>query len=90
MSIESGGSREIIRLPESICRELLDYAKRQKIQRGSIFRIRDDVPMGRSNVTISIWQLCVAAGVPEEKGSSRCLQKLYQTTRRASSAVSPC
>ena len=35
MSIESGGSREIIRLPESICRELLDYAKRQTSGRKS-------------------------------------------------------
>lgn len=37
--------------------------------------------MGRSNVTIGIWQLYVAADVPKEKGSPRCLRKLYQTTR---------
>lgn len=81
LSIGSGCSREIIRLPESICRELLDYAKRQKIQSGPIFRTRDGEPMRRSNATISIRQLCVAAGVPEKKGSPRCLRKLYQTTR---------
>ena len=36
--------------------------------------------MGRSNVTIGIRPLCVAAGVPEEMGSSQCLRKLYQST----------
>ena len=36
--------------------------------------------MSRSNVTTGIRQLCVAAQVPEEKGSPRCLKKLYQTT----------
>ena len=37
--------------------------------------------MDRSNVTARIRRLCLAAGVPEEKGSPRCLRKLYQATR---------
>ena len=81
LSIGSGGSREIVRLPVSICRELLNYAKQEKIQGGPIFCTRDGMPMSRNNVTISIRQLCVGAGVPEEKGSPRCLRKLYQSTR---------
>lgn len=76
-----GNSREIIRLPVSICRELLGYAERKNIRSGPIFRTRDGMPISRNNVTISIRQLCVAAGVPEEKGSPRCLRKLYQSTR---------
>ena len=68
-------------LRRAICRELLDHAKRQKIQRGSIFHTWDGASMRRSNVAISIRQLCVAVGVPEEKGSPRCLRKLYQPTR---------
>lgn len=81
LSVDYNCSREIIRFPESICRELLSYAKRQGIERGSIFLTRDGAPMSRSNVTTGIRQLCVAAGVAEEKGSPRCLRKLYQTTR---------
>ena len=81
LCIEYNYSQELIRFPETICQELLDYAKRNNISSGPIFLTRERTPMGRSNVTIGIRQLCVAAGVPEEKGSPRCLRKLYQTTR---------
>ena len=37
--------------------------------------------MSRSNVTAGLRQLCAAAGLPEEKGSPRCLKQLYQSTR---------
>lgn len=74
-------SVEIIRFPASICRELLDYAQRKGIRSGPVFRTRDGTPMGRTNVTIGIRQLCAVAGIPEEKGSPRCLRKLYRTTR---------
>lgn len=81
LCIEYNYSQELIRFPETICQELLDYAKRNNISSGPIFLTRERTPMGRSNVTIGIRQLCVAAGVPEEKGSPRCLRKLYQATR---------
>ncbi len=74
-------STEIIRFPRSICRELLAYAQRKGIRTGPIFLTRDGTPMSRTNVTAGIRQLCAAAQVPEEKGSPRCLRKLYQTTR---------
>lgn len=81
LSITYNYSREIIRFPESVCRELLAYAERKGIQSGPIFLTREGTPMSRSNVTTGIRQLCAAARVPEEKGSPRCLRKLYQTTR---------
>lgn len=37
--------------------------------------------MSRTNVTTGMRQLCVAAGLPEEKGNPRCLKRLYQVTR---------
>ena len=37
--------------------------------------------MNRAYVTRMIRAICPAANVPEEKGSTRCLQKLYQSTR---------
>lgn len=90
LSIRSGGSREIIRIPESICWELLGYAKRQESKSESIFRSQDGAPMSRSNVTIGILQLCVAAGVPEEKGSPGVCASCTRPPGRALSAVSLC
>ena len=81
LCIEYNYSHELVRLPDTICQDLLDYARRNNIQSGPIFLTRNGTPMGRSNVTISIQHLCVAAGVPTEKGNPRCLRKLYQTTR---------
>lgn len=81
LCIEYNYSQELIRFPDTICQELLDYAQRNHISSGPIFLTRERAPMSRSNVTIGIRHLCVAAGVPEEKGSPRCLRKLYQATR---------
>lgn len=75
------GSKQIVRIPQCLQKELLDYASRNGIYAGSIFLARDGMPMSRSNVTTGIHQLCAEAGVPEEKGNPRCLKKLYQTTR---------
>jgi len=81
LSIVYNCSKEIIRFPQSICRELLSYAERRGICSGPIFLTREGAPMSRTNVTTGIRQLCAAAGVPEEKGSPRCLRKLHQATR---------
>ena len=83
LCIEYNYSREVIRFPKAICRELLDYAQRSNIQSGPIFLTRNGSTMPRSGVTIAIRALCVAAGVPEEKGNPRCLRKLYQATRES-------
>lgn len=74
-------SSEIIRFPNALCQELLDYARRQGIRSGPIFLTRTGNLIARNNVTAAIRQLCAAAQVPEEKGSPRCLRKMYQATR---------
>ena len=74
-------SSEIIRFPNTLCQELLDYAGRRGIRSGPIFLTRTGNPIARNNVTAAIRQLCAAAQVPEEKGSPRCLRKMYQATR---------
>lgn len=81
--VSSGKNRQTLRLPCCLQKELLDYAARNGIYHGSIFLVRNGKPIGRSNVTTGIHQICVASGVPEEKGNPRCLKKLYQTTRAA-------
>lgn len=81
ISISRRCSKEIIRFPGSVCRELLDYAGRQGIQSGPIFLTRAGKLIDRTYAAQSIRRLCPTAQVPEEKGSPRCLRKMYQATR---------
>lgn len=74
-------SKEIIRFPDAVCQELLDYAGRQGIRSGPIFLTRAGKLIDRTYVAQSIRRLCPAAQVPEEKGNPRCLRKMYQATR---------
>lgn len=83
VNVVNKGIRQIIRIPKCIADELLAYAERKGITTGSIFLTREGTPMSRTNVTTGIRQLCVAAQVAEEKGSPRCLRRMYQTTRES-------
>lgn len=81
ISISRRCSKEIIRFPDSVCRELLDYAERQGVSTGPIFLTRAGKLIDRTYAAQSIRRLCPTAQVPEEKGSPRCLRKMYQATR---------
>lgn len=81
VSIVVNGIEEIIEFPGFLQRELLSFAGRNGIVSGPIFLVRSGKPMSRSDVAILIQQLCEAAQVPKEKGNSRCLRKLYLSTR---------
>lgn len=81
ISVSYSYSKEIIRFPNTVCRELLDYAQRRGIQSGPVFLTRTGKAMDRTNAAQSIRRLCPAAQVPEEKGNPRCLRKMYQVTR---------
>ena len=74
-------SKGIVRFPSPVCGELLDYAARQGIQSGPIFLTRGGKLIDRTYVAQSIRRLCPTAQVAEEKGSPRCLRKMYQATR---------
>lgn len=76
----SSKNKQIICLPDFLCKELLSYASRNAIEIGAVFLTRDRKPMGRTNVTMAIRQICVAAQLPEEKGNPRCLKRLYHAT----------
>lgn len=60
---------------------MLDYAGRQGISTGSIFLTQAGKLIDRTYAAQSIRRLCPTAQVPEEKGSPRCLRKMYQATR---------
>lgn len=81
ISVNRRCSKEIIRFPDAVCRELLDYAGRQGIQSGPIFLTRAGKLIDRTYAAQSIRRLCPAAQVSEEKGNPRCLRKMYQATR---------
>lgn len=83
ISISRRSSKEIIRFPDSVCRELLDYAARQGIPSGPIFLTRAGKLIDRTYAAQSIRRLCPAAQVAEEKGNPRCLRKMYQATRES-------
>jgi len=80
-TIVSSGVKQVVRIPDILCEELLSYTQRQGIASGPVFLTRDRTPMTRTNVSTGIRQLCTAAKVPEEKGNPRCLRKLYLSTR---------
>lgn len=80
-TIISSGVKQVVRIPDILCEELLAYTQRQGISSGPVFLTRDRTPMTRTNVSTGIRQLCTAAKVPEDKGNPRCLRKLYLSTR---------
>ena len=76
----ASGIPQAVHLPPVLCRELLDYARRNGLRRGPIFLDQNGSPMSRTNVTGGMRQLCEAARIPVEKGTPRCLKRLYQST----------
>lgn len=81
ISIVFSGVRSVVRLPESLRKELLEYAKRCGYLSGPIFLTRSGAPVNRTYVTASIRSICEDARVPREKGNPRCLKRLYPATR---------
>ena len=68
-------------LPDSLQRELLAYMEEQRTGSGPLFVSRSGRVVNRSHLCRSIQELCRTAGVPEEKGSPRCLRALWRSTQ---------
>lgn len=73
--------KQIVTVPACLQKELPDYAQKNGILTGPIFRTRDSRPMHRTYVSAAIRNLCEEAKVPREKGNPKCLRKLYLSTR---------
>ena len=80
VTVSPSGVAQIVRIPACLRGELLDYARRSGLSSGPMFRTREGRPLDRTNATEMIRALCRAAQVAEEKGTPRCLKKLYRTT----------
>lgn len=81
LMVSPSRSKQVLRIPEGLQKELLDYAKRNGYLSGAIFLTKEGTPMSRTYVSTIIRQLCTVAKVPAEKGNPRCLKRLYQNTR---------
>ena len=78
--ITPSGVKQLLRIPDLLCEELLSYANRKGILSGPVFLTRKGLPMARNNITGGINQLGQAANVSQEKTNPRCLRKLYLST----------
>lgn len=81
LPVRTGGERRYVPLPACLQGELLDYARRQGLTAGPVFCTRNGKGMSRTQVTEEIQTLCHDARVEEEKGTPRCLRKLYLATQ---------
>lgn len=75
------GRQSIIRIPDFLQSEMLEFIRRNGITDGVIFVTRKGTQIRRTNIADNIRGLCRTAQVAEEKGNPRCLRKLYQDTQ---------
>ena len=81
VTVVFSGVKSVVHIPEHLQKELLDYTRKNGILSGPVFCTKSGMPVNRTYVSAAIRNLCVNAGVPEEKGNPRCLKRLYQATR---------
>lgn len=72
--------RRLLRIPQGLREELLDYTKREGLRQGPVFQSQEGLPIARSGINYHIGSVCGLARVGEEKATPRCLWKMYQNT----------
>lgn len=77
----NGQRLRIMRIPEVLREELLDYIRRQNIENGAVFRSKDGKPLSRSAIHHYVSIISQEARVEPEKVNPRCLWKMYQSTQ---------
>jgi len=81
-SVEHKLGWQQVHIPRSLQEELLDYARRNACTATEpVFLTRTGKPVHRNYVNAELRRLCLEAGVAEEKGSPRCLRRLFFKTR---------
>ncbi len=74
------GKMRVIIIPDQLCKQLIKYAKKQKIKSGSIFVTKSGKPLDRSNVWRVMKKLCNAARVDKSKVFPHNLRHLFART----------
>lgn len=72
--------RQTVPLPPMLRRELLDYAMREGVRSGPVFRTGAGTPIHRSTVSYMISRLGRDAGLEPGKANPRSLKRLHQNT----------
>lgn len=79
-TIKCKGKMRIVILPKELCKMLTEYAKEQKILRGSIFITKKGKPLDRSTIWKMMKALCESANVSKEKVFPHNLRHLFART----------
>ena len=80
ITVNCKGKTRIILLPGKLKKMLLDYAKKNGIDSGTIFINKNGKPLNRSSIWAQMKKLCQAAGVKAEKVFPHNLRKLFART----------
>lgn len=81
LSYHNGRGQRVVRLPQGLQAELLDYVNRHSLQAGPVFRTSGGEPVSRTYVFKLLRSAGHAAHVEEEKATPRCLWNMYCGTR---------
>lgn len=79
-TINLKGKMRVVMLPDDLCRVLARYAKKQRIESGSIFISKNGKPLDRSNIWKLMKKLCEEAGVSRNKVFPHNLRHLFART----------
>lgn len=71
-----GKSRTVL-IPNKLCKKLAEYAARQRIDTGAVFRTKGGKPLDRANVCHDMKRLCNAAHVERSKVFPHNLRHLF-------------
>ena len=74
------GKYRMVFLPKKLCKALLNYARENKIRRGSIFITSTGKPLDRCNIWAEMKKLCDTANVRREKVFPHNLRHLFART----------
>ena len=74
------GKVRTILFPQKLCKKLIKYAKKEKIQSGSLFLTRFGKPLGRIQIWSEMKALCNRAGISPTKVFPHNLRHLFART----------
>ena len=77
VEVSAKGKRRVVLLPARLRKKLLNYARKNGITNGVIFRTRSGQPLDRSNIWAEMKSLCEAAKVLSSKVFPHNLRKLF-------------
>ncbi len=78
--IHSKGKVRQVFLPKTLCKALIKYANKRKIQSGPVFVTKSGKPLNRSNIWADMKKLCERAQVSKEKVFPHNLRHLFART----------